>query len=1409
MPPAVPVFFEEVRAAAEALWQLLEAQPRAAAPWTILFEQVRDVRHLLSELFQNADDAGAQSIWVRTSEEALVLEHDGKDFTESDFRTLCEFGLSNKRTLTTTGFRGIGFKATFSAGRKVRLDTPTLHVEFDERRFTLPVWNEKGPQTRLVRVEVPWRDREARRSVSRSLERWRTSPASLLFFRSVRQLDLDGHRIRSRRSSGAEGAPAAAYELEHESPGEPVARTNGCIFRSEPLKLPLECSEELQDLHRVKGGFGEAEVSLDLATGMQDPQRLFSVLPTDASWGLPFSCNAPFVLTPDRSRLKDLALSPTNRWLLRQIGMLAARRVEEWATEEERPLGERAAIYSLLPSGDSEGHDLGQVAAAAVREAFLEEIDLRASRLLVRVDGTAGSRADTRRPPNELRGVWDDAELMALLGATGAVSLASEVSAEAVERLEDLRLVEEASDSRCFETLFDCEQLPKPETWAQLAGLWTFAARMLTQKWGEHAWSWFSESTLGYLALAPVLGSDYLAPLRDAVRPPTKPAALSDREWGDLLGYVPAIDPAWLSWVRANSTAPGLQAVANGDLPGEAAARIMASAKLGEATRTDRILRLLGQKVFADRVDLATAIGLSHVLAKLEVDAPDSWRWFDATGSLADRGAPLLSGLGEFDELLPGDLPKSALLHPDYHESSGPSWVPWVESKKSGLLPFLLPKREERSLGYDLAAARAWASQRGHDGPSYARLVRSPFGLEDYDYPESWWARWQALREGSSTGGILLMRALLAIESDLLVARSKATIFQDGYSNRHLLEEVRASWLHRLRQDAWIPDEYGRLRHPAKLVRRTPDTEPLRGVETFVHPDLDREVHAWFWDQLGVGTRGQNVDGLLERLTALVGSASPALDERLTQEVRRLLEALDRLLSAADSSKLAQVRAFFDERPLILDEGRVPRRASEIYQENPAGLAAATVHPELSAMPMLWERLSIRKRPSEKELLEWVSHLPLDLRPGSADRDRLKRILERSPVAVAAELGRWLAVDGTLREWKEFRAATVKPEFVRRELFASWAAETADLSFLTAELLATPAFGSLRRLELHVQRRAAAFDPSEESLEAGVLRRLGRLLNRVALKSDGLEPLGRLGERLAVCSLTVGRELRAAPYLDGFPVGEERDEGAVWEGTVLLVRSASAPHRDLAIARLLASEIEALVQGTQATHRLVELVGQSIGREGSYVAELFEHEFDLAPGVDQGPETQDSDPTSSVPKPPAELERVVSGDSLRHREGLLEERGGDDPGAHTSVGPRSRRLPLRFRLARALGFQFYGKVLLRGHSEELCEAPRDEALPWEVRSYPRGEILERLATAEAGTGDTFQIKAETWEALKGHPSHSLVIFQSGEAFTRLDGAMLQRMREEGALLISAASFRLRLSESVAPSTKLELSEDQH
>ncbi len=87
-----PAYFESVRSRASARWDQLESDLNLAGPWHQLFKQVQSPRHVLSELLQNADDAGATEACVSIEDDEFVFSHNGEDFIEENFVSLCRFG---------------------------------------------------------------------------------------------------------------------------------------------------------------------------------------------------------------------------------------------------------------------------------------------------------------------------------------------------------------------------------------------------------------------------------------------------------------------------------------------------------------------------------------------------------------------------------------------------------------------------------------------------------------------------------------------------------------------------------------------------------------------------------------------------------------------------------------------------------------------------------------------------------------------------------------------------------------------------------------------------------------------------------------------------------------------------------------------------------------------------------------------------------------------------------------------------------------------------------------------------------------------------------------------------------------------------------------------------------------------
>jgi hypothetical protein len=215
-----PRYFEPIREAAARRWDQLERDPDLAGPWHQLFKQVQSPRHVLSELLQNADDAGATEASVRIEDGQFLFTHNGEDFIEEHFTSLCRFGYSNKRALHTIGFRGIGFKSTFSLGDTVELFTPTVSVAFHRQRFTEPKWIPAPPSNGgLTHIRVTVCDKHRDQEVKKNLEQWLKSPVSLLFFKSIRKMKI-GDREVHWKNLGPGPVPATERMALSDNPSE-------------------------------------------------------------------------------------------------------------------------------------------------------------------------------------------------------------------------------------------------------------------------------------------------------------------------------------------------------------------------------------------------------------------------------------------------------------------------------------------------------------------------------------------------------------------------------------------------------------------------------------------------------------------------------------------------------------------------------------------------------------------------------------------------------------------------------------------------------------------------------------------------------------------------------------------------------------------------------------------------------------------------------------------------------------------------------------------------------------------------------------------------------------------------------------------------------------------------------------
>ena len=467
-----PAYFEEIRRRSSSRWDQLESDPELAAPWHQLFKQVQSPRHVLSELLQNADDAGATEISVRMDDGFFVFTHNGEDFTEEHFASLCRFGYSNKRALHTIGFRGIGFKSTFSLGDVVELHTPTLSAAFDRSRFTEPRWLAANLATgQQTTIRVAFTSDHVRREVEKNLHDWLKSPLSLLFFKHIRRMRIGEEEVHWG-SLGPGPVRNSEWMALHDNPDESYL-----VARSEPEAFPAEALNEIRQ-ERLLSVDHETEFPpcrVEIVAGVKG--QLYVVLPTGVETPLPFACNAPFIQDPARLKIKDPETSPTNRWLLERVGRLAAAVMLEWLTPSTGAVAARADAYSVFPDVDREDTSLEGSCGATVEEAF--DAAIAGTAFLLTESGDLRPAGGAVLIPSAVLDVWPEAQAAAILDAAARPALSRQISAASQQKLIRWNVIEAITKTRLLEVL-RTTHVPKPESWRHLLKLWAYLAPELT-----------------------------------------------------------------------------------------------------------------------------------------------------------------------------------------------------------------------------------------------------------------------------------------------------------------------------------------------------------------------------------------------------------------------------------------------------------------------------------------------------------------------------------------------------------------------------------------------------------------------------------------------------------------------------------------------------------------------------------------------------------------------------------------------------------------------------------------------------------------------------------------------------------------------------------------------------------------
>lgn len=1379
-----PPYFQAIMERSLSRWQQLEADPELAAPWHQLFRQVQNPRHVLSELLQNADDAGATKASVTVADHQFVFRHNGHDFSEDELSSLCRFGWSNKRIMHTIGFRGIGFKSTFALGDTVCLKTPTLSVAFDRARFTLPRWADRElSEDDCTQIEVLISDESRESEIKNSMREWEENPQSLLFFGSLHCL-----RINDREISWESLGPGPASGTEWMALNGDADKTY-MIGRSEPEAFPEEALKEVRCERMVMAE--EMPVlppcSVEIVLGGQS--RLYNVLPTGTRTQLPFGCNAPFVQDPARFGVQGPDSSDTNCWLLERIGRLAARIMLEWLQNRNLGLSERSQAYALLPDVDRSDTSEEGTISTLVEQSFAKVQDEHPSVLTDTGDVRAPHEAVAL--PIELFEVWQPDQMVGLFDSRESSVLCRFVCEQGREKLVNWGMVKEVDRSEVLSALQKAT-VPKPSSWQRLFHLWAYVSPR------DH--NWWEEHYLTSLRIVPVAGNADLDASTLVVRVRDKYTLARDDDWEFLSSRLRIVDAGWLDFLDKQIQ------VIDSQQDEELCQRIVAGKDvlgrlgLGQATSVNSVFSQVAHEFFSQsQVFIKDCVRLAQIAARLSVTTNESFRFVTRDNRLRSSNETILFDLdGSVKEIVPESWHQGHLLHDLYSDTfascTKTEWLEWIASGRSGLNTLVPPEEKKRCI-YSRSAIERELRARGMVGAPWYYYRTDSFYLDDWDFDDALWQHWRALaREDPDFWGRLMDR-ILSQPTSFWHQALEAEAFHDsrnGHSARLTDAHLLPSWILAFANERCLPDIHGAYHRPSELLRRTPATEAMIEVEPFVANRYDQEVNRPLLQALGVRDRPANPEMILRYLRSLANSKEPP-----TAECEKWYRRLDQLFDASSTADQERIRKAFREERLILLEGGGLAATADVFVTHSEDDVPDAPKVRIAVRDLsFWAKIGVAGRPTIDLALGWLKRLPSQRELDIATLRCVRALLARYPGRIWDECNKWLNLACQWVQTESLLYALTSSPVEWGHLFESIKEKTVDLRMLSEETASKPPFSLLPPLSRVIDERLVeGTRVSVLSRDWPWLRLVGTLLTRVQLEDEAeQETIRGLGRELSQTIVQPVPEIDITPYVEGKPGGTPRRVEVVWSSRVLYVLESSPPQR-------LARMIPRLLAGYFRRGDITSALSYCYERTEGQITAYFEDAFELLtiadvanpreegiPGIDtSGVQVTGTDIRTEHPDPTPKARPDSSGDSTQ--EGSRTE---NDPNPDRPGRLRPATSPVIERFAAVQGFEVKSDRTFVHPDGRLLLRTDDGIFPWIEKS--RDECVYYYPMEHCMEKEPLDVRADVWGMLERFPDqYALILLDLQDMPTRVFGRDLLSMQQTNELKLYATIYRLVIS----------------
>ncbi|MBU6410220.1 MAG: hypothetical protein KGR98_07520, partial [Verrucomicrobia bacterium] len=955
----------------------------------------------------------------------------------------------------------------------------------------------------------------------------------------------------------------------------------------------------------------------------------------------------------------------------------------------------------------------------------------------------------------------------------------------------------DVDSGQALQRLEQSDNVPQPASWPQLHALWSFVQDEINYDW--------SNERRRQMKLVPVDGGKILHAANDVVRLSSRRDMLSAEDWKFVMNYAPTLNADWLAWI--SKRAPKKNVPSNEEA--DSGYDLLQALALHEPSQVDKIAAQASLRIFTGKQPaLADCVRIAHIMAGLGASIPDGFRF--ATKDLRLRGSShgvVVDETGRVEDIVPASWAKEHLLHEDYSRNfivcTPEVWRQWIRTSGSGLLLFV-PIVEKEQRFYSRSSVTQFATDRGAQKPEQFHYERSDFTVVDFGFPPELRRHWETLTKNDAAVWAAVMEGILTAPSHHWKDKIETDIRHNGRTYYKSLDcgFIPAEWIIQMRSLTCLPDSHGKFHLPAELLLRTPDTETLIGVESFVRAELDTEATKPLLKLLNVRDTPTGADKLLARLHAL--SSVPQPTNHLPQ-ISRLYEALDRIAVRCALAELKPIIESFSQRAVILTDGGEWMTSGEVCIFPGEDNNCPAIHASLRNLA-LWSRIGVSERPALERTIEWLKSLESGVKLDATAAKRVRAALQRDPVRIWNECRHWLTLDSTWEHVESLKFRITMQSLTKwGELFPAIKSATANLQMLSVDVTQLHPFTGIRNLGDAIEFRVTRIvEPPDKGGQRTWLTKLAEGLCRVKLPNDeDTKRVKTAAQRLRQTAWRAFVHLDVTPYVEGAPAGESFTPKALWQDTNLYVASQSTAR----LHKELADELARPFSHPQISDAIAACIDRTI----EFISDYLEAHFDLdaqpelpalateaAKGVESVPpesaitSTKDSKPEDGAPVADA----VAAGDRETAAGGVGDgdDVDHDDEEEDEVADKRGESKPPKPTLielyAKQRGFHKHPTEKRFTHQSGHWIRKSESPFNWEEHNAD-GSLVSRFWVTEQKLANGVEIGADLW-ALFGQQPAATTLVVTGEDHSpcALTGEELLELKDSRQILLHPARYRI-------------------